>query len=183
MIKYQSIKTTALIFILIATLTSCNQGLTLQTYYVDNELKPGFTSLDIPTSFLNLEEADLTAEQMEAYESIDKLNMLAFIADDTNQEQFEMEVAKVQTILKDPKYEELIRGGNSQEGKFAVKFLGDPDSLDELILFGYRNEQGFAVVRVLGDDMNANQIVKLVNSIQQSDVNDNQITQFLDFLQ
>ena len=183
MAKYQSIKITALFIILIATITSCNQGLTLQTYYVDNELKPGFSSLDIPTSFLNLEETDLTEEQMEAYESIDKLNMLAFVADDSNQEQFEMEIAKVQTILKDPKYEELIRGGNSTDGKFVVKFLGDPESLDELILFGYRNEQGFAVVRVLGDDMNANQIVKLINSIQQSEINDNQISQFFDFLQ
>ena len=60
--------------------------------------------------------------------------------------------------------------------------MGDADSLDELILFGHSPEQGFAVVRVLGDDMNAGQIVKLVNSIQQSDLDNNQISQFFDFL-
>lgn len=183
MTHFQSIKIITLVFTLIITLTACNQGATLQTYYVDNELKPGFTSLDVPTSLLNLEEANLSEQQLEAYESIDKLNMLAFIAEDSNQEEFVSEVTKVQTILNDPKYEELIRGGNSQDGKFSVKILGDPDSLDELILFGYRNEQGFAIIRVLGNDMNANQIINLVNSIQQADVNNNQISQFLDFLQ
>ena len=182
MTAHQSIKKIVLVLILVVALTGCNQSATLQTYYVDNELKPGFTSLDIPTSFLNLEEADLSQEQLEAYESIDKLNMLAFVADDSNQEEFASEVAKVQTILKNPKYEELIRGGNSRDGKFAVKFLGNPDSLEELILFGYRNEQGFAIIRVLGDDMNANQILKLVSSIQQTDFNDDQISQFLNFL-
>jgi hypothetical protein len=170
-------------WILIAALSSCNQGPTLQTYYVDNELKPGFATLDIPTSFLDIEQTELTEDEVEAYESIDKLNMLAFIVDDNNKEQLASEVDKVQSILKDPKYEELIRGGNSQDGKFTVKFLGDPESLDELILFGFRNEQGFAIIRVLGDDMNANQIVKLVNSIQKSDVEGEEISKFLDFLQ
>ena len=91
MINYQSIKNIALMVILIATLASCNQGVTLQSYYVDNELKPGFTSLDIPTSFLNLEEANLSEEQIEAYESIDKLNMLAFVVDNDNKEQLATE--------------------------------------------------------------------------------------------
>jgi len=115
MSTYQSINKIALVLILITTLASCNQGLTLQTYYVDNELKPGFTSLDIPTSFLELDEDDLTAEQLEAYESIDKLNMLAFVVDENNKEQFETEVTHVKTILKDPKYEELMRGGSTKD--------------------------------------------------------------------
>ena len=182
MTKYQSIKIAALVFTMITFLTGCNHGATLQTYYVDNELEPGFTSLDIPTSFLNLEETNLSQEQLQAYESIDKLNMLAFVVDDSNKEQFASEVVNVQAILKDPKYEELIRGGNSRDGKFAVKYLGNPDSLKELVLFGYRNEQGFAIIRVLGNDMNANHILKLVSAIQQTDFNDDQISQFLSFL-
>jgi hypothetical protein len=183
MINHQSLKKITLVVILIATLASCNQGLTLQTYYVDNELKPGFASLDIPTSFLDLEEMNLSAEELEAYDSIDKLNMLAFIADSSNQEQFTQEVTKVQSILKTEKYGELMRGGSARDGKFSVKFLGDPESLDELILFGFRNEQGFAIVRVLGDDMNANQIVKLVSSIQKSNVEGEEIAKFFEFLQ
>lgn len=183
MITSQSIKLTVLMCVLVAVLSSCNQGPTLQTYYVDNELRPGFTSLDIPTSFLELDESDLSAEQLEAYESIDKLNMLAFVVDDSNNTQYLEEVEKVKTILKDPKYEELIRGGSTADGKFSVKFLGDPERLDELILFGYKPDQGFAVIRVLGDDMNANQIVKLVNSVQASDLNSEEISKFMNMLQ
>jgi hypothetical protein len=178
---FQSINSIALLFTLVVALSGCNQGETLQTYYVDHELQPGFTTLDIPTSFLELDEESLSEEEIEAYESIDKLNMLAFIISDENKGQFETEVETVKTILKDPKYDELLRGGSTKDGKFVVKFLGDPDKLDELILFGYSNEQGFALVRVLGDDMNANQIVKLVTSVQQSGLQDNQIAQFMDF--
>lgn len=181
MINFQSIKISAIVFILIATFTSCNQGITLQTYYVDHELQPGFTTLDIPTSLLDLDEEDLSQEQLEAYESIDKLNMLAFLVDDKNEQQFKTEVETVKTILNDPKYEELIRGGSVRDGKFVVKFLGDPDKLDELILFGYSTTQGFALVRVLGDDMNANQIVNLVTSVQKSGMDDDQIAQFMNF--
>ena len=179
----QSIKVIALVFTLVATLSGCDQGITLQTYYVDHELQPGFTTLDIPTSFLELDEDSLSQEEIDAYESIDKLNMLAFIVNDENKTQFETEVETVRTILKDPKYDELLRGGSAKDGKFVVKFLGDPDKLDELILFGYSNEQGFALVRVLGDDMNANQIVKLITSVQQSGGQDDQIAKFMDFLQ
>jgi hypothetical protein len=109
--------------------------------------------------------------------------MLAFLVDDKNEQQFQTEVETVKTILNDPKYEELIRGGSVKDGKFVVKFLGDPDKLDELILFGYSTTQGFALVRVLGDDMNANQIVNLVTSVQKSGMDDEQIAQFMNFFQ
>ena len=179
----QSIKKIIMLIILIATITSCNQGLTLQTYYVDNEMRPGFTSLDIPTSFLDVKKTDLTDEQIKAYESVDKLNMLGFLVNEDNLSQFEEEVAKVSTILKDPKYEEFIRGGNVSDGKFMIKFLGDPESLDELVLFGYAKDKGFAIVRILGDDMSANNLVSLVSVIQEQDVSDQDFGQFFEFFQ
>jgi hypothetical protein len=57
------------------------------------------------------------------------------------------ELAKVQAILDDPKYEELMRGGNSTDGRFVVKFFGEVDNVDELILFGNANDKGFVVAR------------------------------------
>lgn len=177
----QSIKKSAMLLLLITTLWSCNQGLTLQTYYVDNELKPGFSSLDIPTSFLDIEETDLTEAQKEAYESVDKLNMLSFIISEDNKEDYKVELAKVKTILKDPKYDELMRGGNTKDGKFIVKILGDPESLDEIILFGNSNDKGFAIVRILGDDMNANDLVQLAMSFEKANVKDSKVNEFMDF--
>ncbi|MDX1471340.1 MAG: DUF4252 domain-containing protein, partial [Flavobacteriaceae bacterium] len=145
-----SIKKIIVSMVLVVAFLSCDQGPSLQKFYVDNELKPGFTSLDIPTSFLNIDESKLSDVQRQAYESVDKLNMLGFFLNDENQEEYEMELAKITEILKDPQYEELMRGGNSTDGKFVVKFVGEVDEIDELILFGHANDKGFAVIRILG---------------------------------
>lgn len=181
--QLQSIKKIVLGFTIIALAFSCNDGLTLQTYYVDNELKPGFTSLDIPTSFLDIEQTTLTEEQKEAYNSVDKLNMLSFIISQDNKEEYNLELAKVKTILKNPKYEELLRGGNNEDGKFMVKYLGDENSLDELILFGNANQRGFAIVRILGDDMNANHLVQLALSLKDANIKDSKVKEFMGFFQ
>ncbi|WP_460219561.1 DUF4252 domain-containing protein [Psychroserpens sp. MEBiC05023] len=178
---HTSIKTIIKMVILVVTLQSCNQNLSLQSYYVDSELAPGFTSLDVPTSMLKIDEDQLTEAQKEAHESIEKLSLLAFVVDESNKETMDIELAKVKTILKDPKYEELMRGGNSTDGKFVVKCIGDGDNVDEFILLGNSNESGFVVVRVLGDDMNFNKIMELAsifdeNSIEESQFKD--ITKF-----
>lgn len=167
--------------ILVVTLQSCNQDLTLQTYYVDNELAPGFTSLDVPVSILDIDEDSLTEEQLEAYESIEKLSLIAFVLDDNNQEQMDIEYAKVNTILKNPKYEELMRGGNSTDGKFVIKCIGEGDDIEEFILFGNSNTAGFGVIRVLGDDMNFNKIAELAKVLQESDIENSPLEKFSGF--
>ncbi|WP_353778717.1 DUF4252 domain-containing protein [Winogradskyella sp. 3972H.M.0a.05] len=177
------IKRTVLILTLIVAFTSCNQGPTLQTYYVDNELKPGFTTLDVPASFVDIDQTTLTEEQKEAYNSVDKLNMLAFVLDQNNEEQYKVELAKVKTILKDPKYQELMRGGNSTDGKFQIKYIGgeNDDEIDELVIFGSANERGFALIRILGDNMNPSKLMKLSSVIQNADFKTSDANQFLDF--
>jgi hypothetical protein len=176
-----SIKNLITMLILVITFTSCNQNPSLQTYFVDNELRPGFTSIDIPTSFLNIEVTSLTDEQKDAYKSIDKLNMLAFVVSDSNRAEYELELAKVKVILEDKKYEELMRGGNSTDGKFQIKFIGEEDSIDELILFGNANDRGFAIIRVLGDDMSAKKVMKLYSVLDTAKINESQISQFTEF--
>ncbi|NRD19778.1 DUF4252 domain-containing protein [Winogradskyella eckloniae] len=164
----QSIKKSMVVLLLITAFTSCNQGSTLQTYYVDNEMKPGFASFDVPTSFINVENVSMTDKQKEAYNSVDKLNVLTFMEDDTESTEYKAELEKVKTILKNPDYEELIRGGNATDGKFVVKFLGDVDQIDELIVFANANNRGFIIARVLGDDMNAGQLMSLTSVLEKA---------------
>ena len=171
----KSIKKSIVVVLLITAFTSCNQGATLQTYYVDNELKPGFASFDVPTSLIDVESVDMTEEQKEAYESVDKLNVLTYIEEDTNAEDYKLELEKVQAILKNPKYEELMRGGNSTDGKFVVKFLGEVDNIDELIIFGNANNKGFMIARILGDDMNAGKLMSLSSVLENADYDDSQL--------
>ncbi len=178
-----SIKTIIIMLILVVTLQSCNQDPTLQSFYVDSELAPGFTSLDVPISLLKIDESLLDEEQKEAYESIKKLSLVAFVAEDGNKEEMNAEYAKVQTILENPKYEELMRGGNSIDGKFVIKCIGDGDNVDEFILLGNSNETGFAVVRVLGDDMNFAKIMKLASVLDESNIEESQLKEITKIFQ
>ncbi|WP_339752146.1 DUF4252 domain-containing protein [uncultured Winogradskyella sp.] len=177
----QSIKKSMVLLLLVAAFTSCNQGPTLQTYYVDNELKPGFASFDVPTSFINVEQVEMTDEQREAYESVDKLNVLTYIEEDTNAEDYKLELEKVKIILKDPKYEELMRGGNSTDGKFEVKFLGEVENIDELIIFVNANNKGFMIARILGDDMNAGKLMSLSSVLENAKFEDTNLNDLTDF--
>lgn len=175
------IKYIVMMVVLVTTLTSCDQNPSLQTYFVDNQEKNNFLSIDIPVSMLNIDVTKLTNEQKEAYNSVQKLNMLAFKTDSISHADFKAEHAKVQTILQDEKYEELMRGGNAKDGKFILKYLGDEDDIDEFILFGSSNEMGFAVVRILGDDMDPSKIMKLSSVLDKSNVDDSQVKQFMEF--
>lgn len=178
----QSIKKLAVMLVLVVAYTSCNQGPTLQTYYVDNQIKPGFLSVDAPIGLLNIEEVELTKEQEEAYKSIDKLNILAYRIDSNNKAEYELELANIKTILKNPKYEELMRGGNSVDGRFKVMFIGEVDNVDELILFGNSDDKGFIVARVLGDDMNAGKIMSLQSVLKDMNFENANLKGIADFI-
>ena len=169
------------VLFLVAAFTSCNQGPTLQTYYVDNELKSGFASFDVPTSLINVEDIEMTDEQKEAYKSVDKLNVLTYLEEDTDAVEYKAELEKVKTILKNPKYEELMRGGNSTDGRFVVKFLGEVDNVDELIIFGNANNKGFMIARILGDDMNAGRLMSLQSVLKNAKFEDTNLTGLTDF--
>ncbi len=153
----------------------------MQGYYVINQEAPNFISIDIPVSFVDLEQANLTKVQLEAYESIDKLNMLGYRKSDDNIEAYKTELAKVQTILKDERYQDLFRGGNSTDGKIIVKYIGTDTTIDELIIFGTMNDAGFGIIRVLGDNMEPAKIMKLGEVVNQMSSNENAVQDFMQF--
>jgi hypothetical protein len=123
----------------------------------------------------------MTDEQREAYESVDKLNVLTYIEENTDAAEYKLELDKVKEILKNPDYEELMRGGNSKDGKFVVKFLGEIDNIDELIIFGNANNKGFMIARILGDDMNAGKLMSLQSVLQNAKFEDTNLNGLTDF--
>lgn len=158
----------SVVVLMAVLLGSCASQQSLQEYYVDNQENPNFISLDIPASILKMEEVDLTESQKEAVESLKKFNLLAFRKTESNSADFKLEKAKVKEILKNDDFVELMKI-NSQYGKGVVKYLGDENAIDEVIIYGASDEQGFALVRVLGKDMNPAHIVQLMQAIQKSD--------------
>lgn len=149
-------------------LMGCSSTQSLQEYYVDNAENPNFISLDLPASILNLDEVDLTDEQRTAVESLRKLNVLAFRKTSSNGAEYEVEKGKVNAILKNSDFKELMKL-NSKYGKGSVKYLGEADAIDEVVIYGNSDEKGFALVRVLGKNMNPAYLMQLMQAIQQSD--------------
>jgi hypothetical protein len=177
----QSIKKSMVVLFLVAAFISCNQGPTLQTYFVGNQANNNFISQDLPTSLLNVKSVDMTDDQRKAYESVDKLNILAFMLTEDNKDEYQVELEKVNTILKDTKYEELMRG-STDGGKFVVKFLGESEmSIDEVIVLLSSSDKGFAVIRGLGDNMNAAELMKLSEVLNNTNIEDGKLGQ-LDLL-
>jgi len=167
-----SVFTTAILALL--TFVSCNSEPSLQKYFVENTDKKDFIAVDVSPSILNLNDTKLSAEQKEAINSFDKMNILAFKANDKNQVQFEAERNKVKAILKDPKYQELMKVGSGKDGA-SISYVGSDENIKEFIVFANRKENGFAVVRVLGNNMNPNNIMTLMSVLKESKIDMEQL--------
>lgn len=172
-------KITTLIFF--AVLTACSSTQSLQEYYVDNSENPNFLKLDIPTSVLNLKEADLTDAQRDALESFQKLNILAFKKTSDNSDAYHTEMENVKTILKNDKFNELMKVSTGM-GKASVQYMGDDDAIDEVVIYGSSDDKGFALVRVLGDDMNPAHLMELIKALEKSDYKGEGLEQLESFL-
>lgn len=163
-----------IILLSITLLMACNQNPTLQNYYVENTESTDFISVDVSPSILNIKPDALTLEQQDALKSFKKMNVLAFKLNEQNQAKFAPEQEKVKTILKDEKYQQLMKFGNGKDGA-AVYFVGKDDAIEEFVIYGSQKENGFAVVRILGDKMNPEQFMTLFSALQQSDMDMSQL--------
>ena len=171
-------------FILLLLLTtSCGNSGSLQAYFVDHQEQPGYLTMDVPKSILNINEADLNPDEQAAFKSVERLNMLAYRTDVANSEGFEQELSKVKAILEADQYEELMRGGNLEDGKFVIKFTGDVEKIDELVLFGHAKDRGFAVVRVLGKNMSADKMMNFSKIMSKSNIEEDALKDLTKFFE
>jgi len=149
-------------------LVGCSSEQSLQEYFIDNKENPNFIAIDIPASILKIDEAALTDKQKKAMASLKKLNLLAFNKTETNATEYTLEKAAVKEILKNEDFIELMTI-NTKYGKGVIKYLGDDDAIDEVIIYGDREEQGFLLARVLGKDMNPADAMLLVQAMEKSE--------------
>lgn len=135
---------------------------------------------DIPISMLKIDETKFTNEQKEAYNSVERLNFLGYKANQTNEETLKVELAKVKTILSNGKYKDLIEFSD-RGNKVVVKYIGNDEEADEVVVFGSSKELGFGIVRVLGDDMSPDKMVTLVSILQSAQVDKGQVQDIMNF--
>lgn len=161
-------------------LESCNDGVTLQRYFVDHQESNNFTSIDLPATILSLDETTLNKNQKEAYRSIKRLNFLGYKANQSDMAVYSSELTKVSDILKSNKYKDLVEF-NDKGKKIVVKYIGNEVEADEVIVFGSSKEIGFGIVRILGNHMNPDKIVTLMDAMKNSNMDASQFEGILNF--
>jgi len=154
-----------LLVVVVLLTTACDTNPSLQKYYVDSKENSEFISIDLPSSILQLKDTDVSQDIKNTLETIKKVNFLALQLNETNKDLYTSEKQKVKDILKNPKYKQLMRV-NMGNGNVSVNYLGEEDAIDEVIIFGSDNEKGFAVVRVIGENMNPANILKLTQELK-----------------
>ena len=169
------------VFLTSLLLLICDSKPTIQKYFVANSENKDFVALDISPTILNVDKTKLTAEQKKALESFDKMNVLVFKLDENNQPQYEVESQKITQILKDESYQQLMKVGSGKDGA-TISFVGDEDDIDEFVVFAKRKENGFAVVRILGNDMNPNNIMTMLSVLKESKIDTAQLAPLKDLI-
>ncbi|UMB54576.1 DUF4252 domain-containing protein [Lutibacter sp. A64] len=160
-----AIKFFGILFFVMFAFISCNNSPTLQEYYVTSKENDAFISVDLPANILQLKNNEVSEDVKQTLASIKKVNFLALQLTDSNEALYTSEKLKVKAILKNPKYKQLMRM-NLGKGAVSVNYLGEEDAIDEVVLFGSDNNKGFAVVRVLGENMNPAEIMKMAQEIE-----------------
>ena len=150
-------------------LVSCSNEPSLQKYLVDKQDDDKFLKIDLATSLLQAENSSFTEEQQEILNTVKKVNVVAFKLKDGNMAEYEAEKDKLASIMKQDKYKTLIKYGSNSRGA-TLKYLGEENAIDEVIVFASDSEKGFAVFRLLGENMQPGQMIKLMNSIDDGDL-------------
>ncbi len=150
------------------SLMSCSDGTSLQRYLVDKQDDNKFVKVDIATSLLESDDSNFTEEQRSILNTVKKVNVVAYPLKGGNALEYEAEMQKLKLIIDQEKYITLTTI-NSNGTKATLKYLGDENAIDEVIIFASDDERGFAVFRLLGDDMKPGQMIKLMTSIDKGD--------------
>jgi hypothetical protein len=145
---------------------SCNSGPSLQEYLVDKQEDNNFVKVDLATSLLYAEEDKLSPEQKEVLKTVKKINVVAYPMKD-NEVEYTAERTKILDILSQERYQTLMKMGSNKKG-VTLKYLGEDDAIDEVIIFGNDSD---IVFRLLGKDMNPGDMIRMVETMDTDNVN------------
>ena len=175
----QILKFSAAALIVLVTLGSCSNGQSLQEYYVDNQENSDFMLIDVPMSLVSGDIGVLDKEQQSILKTVRKINIMAYPLKESTTVGFDGEKAKLMNILAGDDYEELMKA-NSDNGNMRLYFKGTEEAIDEVIFFGSEDSKGFVLARLLGDDMNIGDMMRLAQSMEAGDIDVSQFEGVMD---
>jgi hypothetical protein len=160
----KKITTILVAFILAFSFTSCKEE-SLQGYLVKSQEKSGFITFDVPASILQIKSDDVSAATKATLNTLKKINVVALPVNDGNSAEIAAEKAQLDKIFKGTAYKSLMRFTHSGI-KINLMYTGNGDEIDEVIAYGYSDKMGVGIARILGDNMNPSDIMKMMNEVR-----------------
>ena len=163
-----------LIFAVTFTFLGCSKTQSIQEYYVAKSEDPNFLVIDIPTSFLGINNKVLSQEEQAALDSFQKLNVLMFRKTATNATQFPEELEAVRQIINGEQFDPLVVVSDRQfSGKLLLE--GSVERPDEIVFFGSATDDGFLLARLIGNKMQVEKAVVLAKALEREGALDNAV--------
>ena len=158
-------KKAVIILTVLAIFASCNQQKTIQTYIVENQDKPGFMSVDLPMSLIQLNSDKVPLDVKDGYESIKKVNVLG-LPYLNNNEAYEIEKKAISLILNNSTLYKNLMKMDMNGMSVSIYYNGDANDINEVIVFGYSKKIGVGVARVIGNHMNPTKITQMAEYLK-----------------
>ena len=161
-------KKTTLLFSLVFLVlyaSSCKNEKSLQGYLVNTSGKEGFYTGDLPVSSVLSAKAAVTEDVKETIKSIKKINVAFLIKNEENSAAYEIEKKKLKNIFKDNNTYKNLMSMKAEGMNVKVYYSGATNAVNEVVVFGYGNEAGVGVARLLGENMNPAKIMATISSM------------------
>jgi len=159
-----------------AALTSCSDK-SLQKYLVEKQDDDKFVKMDVAASLLQGNTSNFTQEEKDILNTIKKVNVVAYPIIEGDTADYVKERQELKEILDQKQYKELTRI-KSNEWNATLKYTGEEDAIDEVIVFASDDSRGFAVFRLLGENMRPDQMMKLMKSAERGDLDVSKLSGF-----
>lgn len=155
--------------LMVMTLMSCSNEQSLQKYLVEKQDDDKFMKIDLATSLLQADGNTLSEDEKNVLKTVKKINVVAYPLAEGNTADYEAEKQNIAKLLSQEKYKTLMKMGSNNLGA-TLKYVGEENSIDEIIVLASDDTKGFAVFRLLGDNMRPGDMIKLMTSIEKGDV-------------
>lgn len=148
------------------TTLSCEQGPSLQQYFVEKMDDPSFLIVNLPIQIDSLFQDDITEKERNIIAGVGKLNLLFYKQNKNQPEKYTAELGEVKAIMSAKKYQHLMdfKAFDNAQGNFL--FEGETDQINEGIIFLNAKNLGFGVLRILGDEINPAALLSLSKKIK-----------------
>ena len=152
------------IILLVLFTCSCKNEKSLQSYLVDTSGKEGFYTGDLPVSSILSANSDVSEDIRKTIKSVKKINIVFLPKTADNSLAYEIEKEKLNTIFKGNEVYNSLMSMKVKGMNVNMYYSGDTENIDEVIAFGYGENTGVGVARLLGEKMNPVKIIEALSS-------------------